>query len=194
MGKEAKIACRVVIWRAPQEVADRRRQKLLATAREKGNPPPSRKRLDWCDWTIYVTNVPQERLSPEEIGVLYRARWQIELRFKRWKSQGLIAEMTGSTTTRTMVRFWSRLLAMLVQHWILQATAWGDCGCSLHKAWKAIRKSATHLASAQGLMELLVEELETVCRMFTTTARRDKRKKPGTFELLNEPMRLEWNS
>jgi IS4 transposase len=194
MGKEARIACRIVIWRVPQEVADRRRQKLLATARDKGNPPPSRKRLDWCDWMILVTNVPVETLSPEEIGVLYRARWQIELLFKRWKSLGRIDEMTGSTVTRRLVRFWSRLLAILMQHWLLQATAWGDCRCSLHKAWEAIKDHATPLASAAGGVERLIEEIERLGRILAKTARRDKRKQPGTFELLLSPLLLGYES
>lgn len=193
MGKDAKIACRIVIWRVPQEVADRRRQKLLATARDKGNPPPSRKRLDWCDWLIFVTNVPVETLYAEEIGVLYRARWQIELMFKRWKSLGRIDEMTGSTVTRQLVRFWSRLLAMLLQHW-LQVTAWGDCRCSFHKAWQAIQDHATHLASAAGRVGRLDEEIELLGRILATTARRDKRKQPGTFELLLDPSRLGYGS
>jgi hypothetical protein len=193
MGKDAKVACRIVIWRVPQEVADRRRQKLLATARDKGNPPPSRKRLDWCDWTILVTNVPVEELSPEEIAVLYRARWQIELMFKRWKSLGRIEEMTGSTVTRRLVRFWSRLLAMLLQHW-LQATAWGDRRCSLHKAWKAIQDHATQLASAAGRVGRLEEEIDLLGRILAKTARRDRRKQPGTFELLLDPSLLGYES
>jgi hypothetical protein len=86
VGKQAKLPCRIVIWRVPQEVADRRRQKLIATAREKGNRPPSRARLAWCDWTIFVTNVPGDRLTPEEIGVLYRARWQIEISHTEYPS------------------------------------------------------------------------------------------------------------
>ncbi len=194
MGKGARIACRIVIWRVPQEVAARRRQKLLSTARDKGNAPPSRKRLDWCDWTIYVTNVVEARLSPEEVGVLYRARWQIELMFKRWKSLGRIDEMTGSTVTRRLVRFWSRLLAMLMQHWVSQATAWGDRRCSLHKAWKAIQDHATHLASATGSVERLIEEIERLGRIIAKTARRDKRKQPGTFELLLESSLLGYES
>jgi hypothetical protein len=187
MGKGAKIPCRIVAWRVPHEVAARRRRKLIAIARDKGNPPPSQKRLDWCDWMIFVTNVPRERLSPQEIGALYRARWQIELLFKRWKSLGAVAEMTGSTVIRRLVRFWSRLLAMLVQHWVMQAGAWGDRRCSLPKAWEAIREHATHLASARGAAERLAEEIALVGRILEKTARRDKRKQPGTFELLNDP-------
>jgi hypothetical protein len=187
VGKTAKMACRIVTWRVPEEVANRRRQKLIAVARDKGNPPPSSARLRWCDWTVFVTNVPKERLSAEEIGVLYRARWQIELTFKRWKSQGRIAEMTGTTATRRMVRFWSRLLAMLLQHWVLQASVWGDRGCSLQKACESIRDHATHLASAIDSLERLIGEIDLIRRILEKTARRDKRKQPGTFELLNDP-------
>ena len=161
MGKEARIACRIVVWRAPAEVANRRRQKLIATARDKGNARPSRDRLAWCDWTIFVTNVPVERLSADEIGVLYRARWQIELMFKRWKSLGGIAAMTGSTVVRQLVGLWSRLLAVLLQHWLLQASVWGDRWCSHHKACQVIRDHATRLASAIGSRERLVEEIES---------------------------------
>jgi hypothetical protein len=42
---------------------------------------PSAERLAWCDWTILVTNVPVELMTPEEVVVLYRARWQVELLF-----------------------------------------------------------------------------------------------------------------
>ena len=194
LGKTAKLPCRIVLWRAPAEVANRRRQKLLATARDKGNPPPSRERLAWCDWTVFVTNVPQDQLSATEIGVLYRARWQIELMFKRWKSQGHIAEMTGSTVTRRLVRFSARLLAMLVQHWLLQASVWGDGRCSLHKASEAIRDHATHLAAALGSGERLIQEIALLGSILEKTARRDKRKQPGTFELLNAPELPGWSS
>ena len=79
MGKRARFACRAVIWPVPPEVANRRRQKLIATARDKGDAPPSPRRLDGCDRATFVTNVPGERPSADEVGVLYRARWQIEV-------------------------------------------------------------------------------------------------------------------
>jgi Transposase DDE domain len=190
VGKEARLACRVVIWRAPAEVANRRRQRLIAAARDKGDAPPSRKRLDWCDWTIFVTNVPPEQLSVEEVGVLYRARWQIELLFRRWKSLGGIAEMIGATVVRQLVGLWSRLLAVLVQHWMLQAGGWGDVRCSHHKAWGVIRDQATHLAKARGCLDELARAIDEVRHLLAKAARRDKRKQPGTFELLNDPSLL----
>ena len=194
LGKGAKHACRLVGWRVPEEVANRRRQKLDEVAREKGTPPPSRKRLDWCDWTLFVTNVSPDQLSGKEIAVLYRARWQVELLFKRWKSLGGIAEMSGSTTARRMARMWLRMLVTLLQQWFLQATGWGDGRCSYYKAWQVIRDQASQVARALGSVETLIKEIELMGRLIAKTARRDKRKQPGTFELLNDPSLLEYEA
>lgn len=67
----------------------------------------SPERLAWCDWSILVTNVPGELLTPTEAVVLSRARWPIELLFKRWKSRGLVAALDGKSDVRTMVKGWS---------------------------------------------------------------------------------------
>jgi hypothetical protein len=73
--------------RVPQEVADQRRRRLRATARDHGRSP-SAARLAWCDWTLLITNVSSELLTVREALVLARARWQIELLFKLWKAHG----------------------------------------------------------------------------------------------------------
>jgi hypothetical protein len=193
MGAERKVACRMVAWRVPQEVADRRRQKLIAEARRKEGRVPGTERLAWCDWTILVTSVTADLLNPKEIAVLYRARWQIELLFKRWKSLGLIAELSGSTEVRQMIRLWSRLLAVLMQHWLLLSSVWGNPRYSLSKACEAIRCHALRLATAVGdptRLEVAIEELGVMLR---ATARQNKRKKPSTFELLNDPQLLEYS-
>lgn len=194
LGKQAKLPCRIVVWRVPQEVANRRRQKLLATAREKGQPAPSQQRLAWCDWTIFVTNVPCALLTPEEIGVLYRARWQIELMFKRWKSLGRVADLTGTTVTEKLVRLWCRLLAMVVQHWLLLACAWGERRCSLYQASATIREFTNDLVRVLDNLEALAQEIVRIQAVLQKVARRDKRKQPGTFELLNDPSLLGYES
>jgi hypothetical protein len=174
-------------------VANRRRQKLIAETRRKDGRMPSRERLAWCDWTILVTNVPEEMLTPKEAAVLYRARWQIELLFKRWKSLGLIAELAGSTTARQMVRLWARLLAVLVQHWLLLCSAWHDPGCSLAKACKAISQHATLFIGAIGDTARLEALIQCLGQIIRKTARKNKRKKPSTSELVGDPSRLEYS-
>jgi hypothetical protein len=186
VGQEQRLPCRLIAWRLPQEQADRRRRKLRQETMSKKGREPSAERLAWCDWTILVTNVPDDLMTPKEATVLYRARWQVELLFKRWKSQGLVAELSGSTVVRQMVRVWSRLLAVVVQHWLTVGSVWGDPNRSLHKVYEAIRKYTGRLAAALDCTTELQRVLADMCQTFTKTCRRDKRSKAGTFELLND--------
>jgi DDE family transposase len=193
LGKEQRLPCRLIAWRVPEEQANRRRQKLRHETRSKRGCEPSEERLAWCDWTIMVTSVPAEMLTPQEAVVLYRARWQIELLFKRWKSQGLVAVLSGSTAVRQMVRLWSRLLAVLLQHWLLIGTAWGDPTKSLVKLNAAIRAFAGQLAGALDRPKELRHVLLALCRVVAKTCSRNRRAKPGTFELLNNVELLDFS-
>ena len=192
LSKEHRLPCRLIAWRLPEEQANRRRQKLRREMLNKCGKEPSAERLAWCDWTILVTSVPAEMLSPEEAAILYRARWQVELLLKRWKSQDLVAVLSGSTEVRQMVRVWSRLLAALVQHWIVVASAWGDPTKSLSKVCEAVRSFTGRTAAALPRLEELIRVLSDICSAIATTCRRNKRAKPGTFELLNDARLLEF--
>jgi hypothetical protein len=186
LGKERRLPCRLIAWRVPPEQANRRRQKLRKELRDKHGKEPTAERLAWCDWTILVTNVPEDMLTPQEAMVLYRARWQVELLFKRWKSQGLIAELSGATEVRQMVRVWARLIAAQVQHWLVVATAWGDPTKSLWKVCQAIRPFVGRIAAGLPRIDELSRVLEGLCHAIAKTCRRNKRAKPGTFEMLND--------
>lgn len=184
--------CRLIAWRVPPEQANRRRQKLRQEILRKRGQEPTAERLAWCDWTILVTNIPEKMLTPAEAVVLYRARWQVELLFKRWKSQDLVAVLGGSTAVRQMVRVWSRLLAALLQHWLLVATAWGDPTKSWSKVCEAIRKFVGRITAALNRPTELKHVLKDLTRTIARTCRRNKRKKPGTFELLNNVRLLDF--
>lgn len=185
LGQEQRLGCRLIAWRLPQEQADRRRQKLRQETMSKKGREPSAERLAWCDWTILVTSLPVEMLTPKEALVLYRARWQVELLFKRWKSQDHVAALRGSTDVRQMVGVWARLLAALVQHWLLIASVWGDPAKSLSKASEVVRDFAGRLAASQSVPEL-ERVLVDMCKALAKTCKRNKRSKAGTFELLND--------
>lgn len=193
LGSRHKLPCRLIAWRLPEEVANRRRQKLIAETVSKRGCQPTAERLAWCDWTILATNVPQDVLSPTECAVLYGARWQIELLFKRWKSYGLIAELSGRNTVVQMVQLWSRLLAVLLQHWLMLGTAWGQTDLSLTKVCRTLRRYITLLALHLDSPAQFREALQKIADVMHHTTRRSKRKRPSTFELLQDPQRLEYS-
>lgn len=186
LGKEQRLSCRLIAWRLPREQANRRRQKLRQEMKRKNRREPDAERLAWCDWTILVTNVTEELLTPKEAAVLYRARWQVELLFKRWKSQGLIEQLSGTTVARQMVRVWSRLLAVVVQHWLTVGSVWGDPTKSLNKVFEALRDFAGCIARAMMSKPELERVLADMRQTFAKTCRRDKRSRAGTFEMLND--------
>ena len=204
LGQAEQLACRLIAWRLPQAQADRRRQKLRRDYRDKYGHEPSAARLAWCDWTVLVTNVnPTAAIGglPRglpisqgswEAAVLYRARWQVELLFKRWKSQGLVAVLSGATEVRQLVRVWSRLLAALVQHWLVIASVWGDPTKSLSKACVAVRDFVGRLAAALDCLAEVERVLADLGRVLTKTCRRNQRRKAGTFELLNDVTLLDY--
>lgn len=186
LGKEQHLPCRLIAWRLPAEQVERRRRKLRQELMKKKGHEPSAARLAWCEWTILITNVPNDLLKPPEAVVLYRARWQVELLFKRWKSNGLVAELSGSSVTRQMARVWARLMAVVVQHWLSVGSVWSDATKSLHKVYEAVREFAGRLAATLDSAPDLQRVLDDINATLAKTCRRDKRSKAGTFELLND--------
>jgi hypothetical protein len=106
-----------VATRCPKIVADKRKERLRKTAAKKQRQV-SREQLILCEWTVLITNLPAKRMTLVEIWILYRVRWQIELVFKRWKSQGGLAESAGSCGWRWLCEFYAKLLGQVVQNWL----------------------------------------------------------------------------
>src|SRR5262249_10167281 len=84
LGTKARLCCRLIALRLPQEVAEQRLRRLKKKLRKKGKKLSDRQRV-MCQWTVLITDVAAEAFTPEEICVLYRVRWQVELLYKSWK-------------------------------------------------------------------------------------------------------------
>lgn len=102
LGEKERIACRLIAVRVPEEAASRRRRKIREKARDHGREP-SPEYMELQGWTIFVTNCGEALLTWKEVVVRYRARWQIELLFKLWKSHNHVAELApGAAPQRQM--------------------------------------------------------------------------------------------
>jgi hypothetical protein len=103
-----------------------------------------------------------------------------------------VALLSGATEVRQRVRVWARLLAALVQHGLVVASAWGDPTKSLAKVAEAVREFAGRLAAGLDRRSELERALADLAAVVAKTCRRDKRSQPGTFELLNDVSLLDF--
>src|SRR5689334_11684823 len=170
VGKGRRVQARLLVQRVPQEVADQRRRRLRKSARDKG-VMPSAAALALADWTLLLTNIPAELLRLGEALILAKVRWQIELLFKLWKSQGQLASWRTEKPARILCEVYAKLLAMVVQHWVLVIGCWQFPDRSLVKAAQVVRDHAVELASARARLERLTEVLSTIEQVLRRTAR-----------------------
>jgi Transposase DDE domain len=193
LGTAERLPCRLIALRVPQEVANRRRQTAYEKARKHGRVP-TQEHLAWCEWTILVTNCPEDLLSWKEVIVLYRARWQIELMFKLWKSHNHLAayRQTWSAVER-MAMFWAKLIGVVLQHWLLLTSTWSNHRRSL---WKAAQVISEWIATLTVVLDDEDRLIDTLTKMSTAVAavanQKLQKKRPSSFQLLLNPELLDW--
>jgi hypothetical protein len=179
--------CRFMATRCPPEVAARRRQKVHEAARRKGRTA-SQRQLLMCDWTVLITNIPEEILTLAEAWELYCSRWQIELLFKRWKGLGGLQVSTKMKRYRVLCELYAKLLGMLVAHWFTLIRGGPLEGFSLTKAIQKIQDFASRLADAlkwPDRLEEIVAELAALIDRIPKQQRRTRR--PSTRQRLFQP-------
>ena len=193
LGASMKLPCRLVAVRVPEEVANRRRQQAREKAAKKGRVP-TKEYLELLGWSLFVTNCSQEELAWKAVVVLYRARWQIELLFKLWKSHNRLAKhREGAKALEVLAVFYAKLLGVLLQHWILVATAWQVAERSLTKAARALVEVVKQILLALGddaaLQAALLRLREAIKKVGGTT---NRKKKPSHAQLIEDPELLDW--
>jgi len=187
LGASQKLPCRLLAVRLPQKVAQERRRKLHYEAGRKGQTV-SQARLQLADWNLYVTNVPEDELSVHEALVLLRARWQIELLFKLWKSQGEVDSSRSHKPWRVLCEVYAKLLAMLVQHWLFLVSCWQYPDRSLLKASQTVARYGLAMAASFASTASLEAILEAIRRGLAAGCRMNRRRtKPNTYQLLLQP-------
>jgi hypothetical protein len=199
LGAHDRLPARLLALRVPSEVAEARRRKLHAEARRRGQTV-SHDRLARADWTILVTNVPPPLLTVPEALVVARARWQIELLFKLWKSHGHLTSSRSRKTARLLCEVFAKLLALLAQHWLCLLSCWRFPNRSLVRSAQVIRQFALALAIASDSTSHLSTVIRRLVSTLASGARIDRRRRrPGTWQLLlalddahDDPVTADW--
>jgi hypothetical protein len=183
---EHKVAVRLLAVRVADEECRRRQQRVRREAKERGRPV-SQKKLDLCAWNILVTNAPEALLGAEEAGAVRRVRWQIELVFKVFKSEGQIDQTRSQQRWRVLCELYAKLLAMVVQQWLLLAAGYQMLRHSARRAARRVRRQAFAVLAGLGEVARLaavVARLAAVLEQRCVIGRR--RLTPSTLDRLRE--------
>jgi hypothetical protein len=181
----ARLEVRLLAARLPEAEARARRARVRREAKQRGRPV-SRKKLELCAWNVLVTNAPAHLLGPREAFVVRRVRWQIELVFKVFKSEGKIDEARSRCPHRVLCELYAKLLGMVVQQWALLAAGYVMLRHSARRAARRVRKRALRWLRALGCPEALGREVARLAEVLRRRCRvgRGRKATPSTLDRL----------
>jgi hypothetical protein len=186
VGVRARLPCRMICVCLPEPVVAKRRRRLKATAKRVGKTA-SKHSLVLCDWNVFLTNVPEHRLSPHQILACYSLRWQIELIFKLWKSQAAIKHLRGFCRERILCELYAKMIVLVIAHFVIAPLRFllikQQIEISSPKALQILRSRAKDLLLSITRPACdLQDELSEITDRILHFARKDKRKKqPNSY-------------
>lgn len=191
VGEKQRYRMRVLMIRVPGEVAERRRQNLHEDASRRGRAV-SERALELADWTILLTDTPAKHLRLEEALILLRERWQMEWLYKLWKQYGQIDEWRTTNCWRVLCEMYAKLIAMVLQHWLMVLFAWQNEQRSLVKLAQVVRDTAWTLMEALTGQREFATALHLIeRRMCAGCSMNTRRKHPNSAQLLKNG--LNWS-
>ena len=113
---------------------------------------------------LLVTNLPRERVSAEQVGQVYRLRWQVELLFKVWKSYANLRAFDTANPNIAEGLVWAALAAAALKRHVAHATQ------VLRRAEVSTRKVA--MCARHGLHAVLQALASGKSRSLLTALRR----------------------
>jgi hypothetical protein len=198
---------RMMAIRVPEEVANRRRAKLSAHSIKQGSCP-SAKNLYLCDWTLLITNIPQEKgITIKDVVTLYSIRWTIELFFKQLKS---ILHIHKTHVRKNHHRFeseiWARcIVALFITYCysIARTYTWRktECEISFEKTVKYFKRNMAvlldkfldSLKKGIAYIERMIFNVIQSCRKYRQHTRKnslDKLIERMAYKSLNQCIKL----
>jgi hypothetical protein len=178
-----KLALRLLAVRVPEEIAEQRRQRVRTEAKKRGRPV-SQKKLDLCAWNVLITNAPQELISVSEGWEIRRVRWQIELVFRVFKSEGGIDKTQARTRERVLSELYAKLLAMVVLRWVLLAAGYQQLRHSGQPAARRVKKRSGSLLRALESARDWHEQIKGLAQQLKACAIQKSHRKPSTLDRL----------
>lgn len=182
-----RLECRLVAERVPLAIVRQRHERIRETARQ-NQKQPSDLALAMAHWTLYVTNLPPDLLATQEIFVLGRYRWQIELLFKLWKQNLGVDKWTSANPHRILCEIYGKLIVAVVTHWQLLVACWHNPRRSFCQAMHTIRALAWQFANSIYRASLLRHAFDSLCLAVSKVTIGRSHADPRAWQLICEDM------
>jgi hypothetical protein len=111
LNNEPRTKVRIVAVPVNQEIASQRRAKAK---RDACGHNPSQDVLALMGWTIFLTTLPIESASFQQIYKMYSLRWRIEIIFKAWKSYAGFAKCHDVSEAQFRTLLIARLIMIVI--------------------------------------------------------------------------------
>lgn len=108
VGSEDKFPVRLIIELCPEEVFNQRMKNKNAFNKKNGYKTSDNYK-NRARFSMYMTNIPSDKIEGGAISKIYRIRWQIELVFKAWKSTFNLAKIKKMGTDNFQVKTLARI-------------------------------------------------------------------------------------
>jgi hypothetical protein len=108
-----KLRSRLIIEMLPKKEVEKRLAKANKEAKKKGRNLSKRSKSR-AKLNLFITNVPVEWLATSQVRKIYQIRWQVELRFKAWKSFYNIDAIKKMHRYRFECYLYSTLLLLMI--------------------------------------------------------------------------------
>lgn len=194
-GKTERLPCRLVVMMVPEEVYKKRLTEINAKNKEKGytmaEETKSRLRFN-----IFITNIAADVLNLDELAMLYKLRWQIELMFKNWKSVCKIDKIQPMKYERFTCILLAKLILIVLDLQIiwkmksyLYSTTKGSKLLSLYKCFKTLQnKFESIMGIIRACKKDSIEKLNKITNILSSNHWQDPKKNKDKFNLNYEEL------
>jgi hypothetical protein len=158
IGRDDKFPVRLIIEPCPDEVFNTRMKKINKENKKRGNKTSDGYK-DRARFSLYMTNVPSDKIEGGAISKIYKIRWQIELVFKTWKSIFNLDKVKKMKYGRLMCLLNIRLLLIMINWEVF----------SVQRAM-LFKKTGKLLSQAKSL-RTLKDNIEKIRKVLTTNCK-----------------------
>ncbi len=178
LGK-AKVPVRFVAVKLTQKDLEKRMRKINRAFCKKGKTP-SPELLQFSKWSIYITNVSEEKLSYKDVHLLYTIRWQIELFFKLCKSVVNIDKFNGRSINRIICEIYAKLICVVKFFYIYSFSRSQENEISFDKAYKLLKIKSREFFKALTSIYLIIKFFDSFLMDVKKFCNKDRHRKRQT--------------